>query len=401
MVGSHGDRLEKAVAGLVPAPGAIPMLSTVDPSGDAPRTDARYWGRNIREPVRFWPAVDRLLAEQDGVLFVEIGPHPVLARPLGAALARRGRTGRVVASLRRGEVPAATLAGSLAELYVSAAPVRWSAVHRPGGYQVELPPLPLDGERYWLPGVARGEQGGPRGTDGLRAEVRLVDGTGRVVAQFTSGAPDAGEPAEPVPPAPGGGPGPAQQPSTVDSASGVGTEQVAAAVGRLAAEALGRPAGTRLSRVRGFYELGLDSFSMVRLVNRLEETFGVELPASTAIEYPTINQLAEHIAALAPTTLTPSDDGRTEGGLAVPAARANPSTRPDAPTGGGARTGPDVEPVAIVGMACRLPSADGTEAYWRLLTDGVDAVGPVPADRWDAQALLGVAGSAPGTGSRR
>ena len=46
------------------------------------------------------------------------------------------------------------------------------------------------------------------------------------------------------------------------------------------------------------------------------------------------------------------------------------------------------EPIAIVGMACRFPgAADDPDAFWQLLRDGVDAVGEVPADRWDADAL--------------
>lgn len=46
------------------------------------------------------------------------------------------------------------------------------------------------------------------------------------------------------------------------------------------------------------------------------------------------------------------------------------------------------EPVAIVGMACRLPGGiDGPAALWRVLRDGVDAVGEIPPDRFDAVAL--------------
>ncbi|MFE6165049.1 type I polyketide synthase, partial [Streptomyces sp. NPDC056486] len=46
--------------------------------------------------------------------------------------------------------------------------------------------------------------------------------------------------------------------------------------------------------------------------------------------------------------------------------------------------GPDsTVPVAVVGMACRLPGAENPEAYWTLLREGVDAVGEVPADRWN------------------
>ncbi|MFD6966971.1 beta-ketoacyl synthase N-terminal-like domain-containing protein [Streptomyces sp. NPDC059949] len=39
-------------------------------------------------------------------------------------------------------------------------------------------------------------------------------------------------------------------------------------------------------------------------------------------------------------------------------------------------------PIAVVGMACRFPGgADSPDAYWRLLTDGVDAVTGLPAER--------------------
>jgi len=44
------------------------------------------------------------------------------------------------------------------------------------------------------------------------------------------------------------------------------------------------------------------------------------------------------------------------------------------------------EPIAIVGLACRVPGADDAPAMWRLLRDGVDAVGPVPAGRFDLDA---------------
>ena len=46
------------------------------------------------------------------------------------------------------------------------------------------------------------------------------------------------------------------------------------------------------------------------------------------------------------------------------------------------------EPIAIIGMACRFPGdADSPEAFWTLLTNGVDAIREVPSDRWDVNAL--------------
>jgi acyl transferase domain-containing protein len=46
------------------------------------------------------------------------------------------------------------------------------------------------------------------------------------------------------------------------------------------------------------------------------------------------------------------------------------------------------EPIAIVGIGCRIPGGvDSPESFWQLLADGVDAIGPVPPDRWDGEAL--------------
>ena len=55
------------------------------------------------------------------------------------------------------------------------------------------------------------------------------------------------------------------------------------------------------------------------------------------------------------------------------------------------------EPIAIVGMGCRLPGgADSPDAYWALLRDGVDAVGPIPRQRWDVGAVYDPDPAAPG-----
>ncbi|MEM7312962.1 MAG: beta-ketoacyl synthase N-terminal-like domain-containing protein, partial [Planctomycetota bacterium] len=42
-------------------------------------------------------------------------------------------------------------------------------------------------------------------------------------------------------------------------------------------------------------------------------------------------------------------------------------------------------PIAIVGMSCRLPDADGLDEYWQLLVNGHDAITEMPADRLDRQ----------------
>ncbi|MFC9293567.1 SDR family NAD(P)-dependent oxidoreductase [Streptomyces sp. NPDC057011] len=48
------------------------------------------------------------------------------------------------------------------------------------------------------------------------------------------------------------------------------------------------------------------------------------------------------------------------------------------------------EPIAVVGLACRLPGAQSPAAFWELLSGGTSAITDVPADRWgpDAPAAI-------------
>ncbi|HET9209476.1 MAG TPA: type I polyketide synthase, partial [Thermoanaerobaculia bacterium] len=59
------------------------------------------------------------------------------------------------------------------------------------------------------------------------------------------------------------------------------------------------------------------------------------------------------------------------------------------------------EPIAVIGMACRFPQAPDPRAFWRLLRDGVDAVGEVPADRWSSDLFYDPDPQAAGRASTR
>ncbi|MEP7052422.1 MAG: type I polyketide synthase, partial [Pseudomonadota bacterium] len=46
------------------------------------------------------------------------------------------------------------------------------------------------------------------------------------------------------------------------------------------------------------------------------------------------------------------------------------------------------EPIAIIGMGCRIPGdGDDAASFWRILEQELDAIGPLPAARWDVEAL--------------
>ena len=51
-----------------------------------------------------------------------------------------------------------------------------------------------------------------------------------------------------------------------------------------------------------------------------------------------------------------------------------------------------VEPIAIVGLACRLPGANGPEAYWDVLAKGACVVREVPSERWSVERFYHVNG---------
>ena len=58
----------------------------------------------------------------------------------------------------------------------------------------------------------------------------------------------------------------------------------------------------------------------------------------------------------------------------------------------------DTEPIAVVGMGCRLPGGvNSADEFWRLLQDGRSGIVRVPAERWDADAFYSEDHTEPGT----
>ncbi|MFT5684278.1 MAG: acyl transferase domain-containing protein/acyl carrier protein, partial [Myxococcota bacterium] len=107
-----------------------------------------------------------------------------------------------------------------------------------------------------------------------------------------------------------------------------------------------------------FRDMGLESAAAMALIHRLSVHLDRPLSVTLLWEHPTPRAL---LAALR---------GERPAVVAV--------------TEGAASS----EPVAIIGMACRLPGgADSPEAFWSLLIAGTDAIGPVPMERWDAEAF--------------
>jgi len=114
-----------------------------------------------------------------------------------------------------------------------------------------------------------------------------------------------------------------------------------------------------------FAHYGLDSVRAIRLTAALEAWLQREVSPTLAYEYPTIDLLSRQLAG----------DGPADK-HSVAAAESDSDGRVDRAD----------EPIAVIGVGCRFPGADGPAAFWRLLRDGVDAIGEIPPDRWNVDA---------------
>lgn len=110
-----------------------------------------------------------------------------------------------------------------------------------------------------------------------------------------------------------------------------------------------------------FSSYGLDSARTVALAGDLEVWLSRHVTPTLVFECPTIDAMAEHLGA---------------GSGVDSATPAEP--RPPAP---------DSEPIAIIGIGCRVPGASDAEQLWSLLLDEVDAIREVPSTRWDIDHL--------------
>ncbi|MFD9004240.1 type I polyketide synthase [Streptomyces sp. NPDC059582] len=112
-------------------------------------TSAAHWVRHVREPVRFYDAVECARRQGAGV-FLEVGPGSTLASITQEAFAGEGVHDAVVLSAsRRDREGAQALLGALAHLHVRGQFVDWEALFGTRE-RVDLPTYAFQRQRYWL-----------------------------------------------------------------------------------------------------------------------------------------------------------------------------------------------------------------------------------------------------------
>jgi acyl transferase domain-containing protein/cytochrome P450/NADPH:quinone reductase-like Zn-dependent oxidoreductase/thioesterase domain-containing protein len=243
------DRMLADLADVGSQRASIPVYSTVTGQLlDTEAADAGHWFRNLRQTVEFDPATRVLLADGHGV-FVEVGPHPVLAGSLQEVFDDTSSDAVTVASLRRDEGAQQRFLTALAEAYVRGTRVDWAgffAGYRPR--RVQLPTYPFQHKRYWLSGHR----------DGV-AEQPVVVVEPDVVADLAD------------------------------------TSKLLDLVRGTVAAVLGYDSTDEVIESRAFRELGMDSMTVVELRNRLNAATGLRLPATVVFDHPTPAALAAHL----------------------------------------------------------------------------------------------------------
>ncbi|MGW7533259.1 SDR family NAD(P)-dependent oxidoreductase [Amycolatopsis sp. NPDC054798] len=149
------SQLVQALAGIRPAPAAVPMYSTR--TGDlvrGPELGVRYWYENLRGQVRFAPVI-QALADAGRRVFVEVSPHPVLIPGIEDLLREAGVAGTVVGTLRRDHSDRQRFLSAAAELHVNGVRVHWpAAFDNRCVSRVELPTYAFQRRRFRLGGQA-------------------------------------------------------------------------------------------------------------------------------------------------------------------------------------------------------------------------------------------------------
>ncbi|MEU4658549.1 type I polyketide synthase [Streptomyces sp. NPDC023723] len=330
------EHLTHTLADITPTASHTPFLSTVEADWlDTTHLNATYWYRNLRNTVQFTPAIHHLLT-QGFTTFIEISPHPVLTPSIEATI-EQTESGPVLVTgtLRRGEGSSQRLLTSFGHAWTRGIPINWTTLLGQGPAW-NLPTYPFQHQHYWLKSAAATDTVGSV-ADQLPGIAEPPPDTGVLIASLT------------------GQSAPEQE------------RILLATVRRETAAVLGFSSPDAIEPDMVFNQIGFDSATAVQLRNRLNALTGRTLPTTLLFDYPTPQVLTAFLLEELVDDL--------------------PAPAPVVPTAAPATTD---EPIAIVGMACRLPGGVTTpEELWDLVRDGRDGVSDFPTDRgWDLDSLF-------------
>jgi acyl transferase domain-containing protein len=264
---------------------SIPFVSNVSGTwfSAADAADPTYWGRHLRQPVRFADGWTHLRAIPDS-LFLEVGP----GRSLTAMVRDTDAPAPVYPSLPHGsrdEADRAVMLASLGSLWLAGARIEWNRSDRgERRRRLPLPTYPFERQRYWIEPPAVAAPAAAAGTEHASAAEESDARQPRRGSRH---------------------PRPVLRTPLAEPATDV--ERVVAAIWE---EVLGvSPVGVQ----DDFYELGGTSLMMTSIVARLEERFPVDVPLRRVLASATVaevSQLLETLLAAKIGSLSEEEAGR-------------------------------------------------------------------------------------------
>jgi acyl transferase domain-containing protein/surfactin synthase thioesterase subunit/aryl carrier-like protein len=324
--------------------------------------NANYWRRHIREPVQFSRSL-RTVAGSGVEMLVELGPRGILVemaelcwppeteRPLGLALLKHARS------------DSEQIAELIAQCYAHGLTPDFAGWDRPWPRQkLAIPTYPFQHARYWVDGE---DSQASRRTSINPSREELEP---RTFPESRAGSLVEGNQSETVR---------QREPSSGYTASlqGMLIEERLNSLIEYLQQAVTEVLELRASPevTVGFSDLGMDSLMAVEFRSRISKDLELkeELPATTLFDFPDVQTLARHLTALKTECQTKSKRDQLKQW------RSSNGAKPG--------FGPD-EPIAVVGLSCRLPGASDPEEFWHLLASGSHGVSEVPAERWDVDA---------------
>jgi acyl transferase domain-containing protein len=133
----------------------IPYLSNLTGTWMMPDAalDATYWGRHLRETVRFSDGLAEVMKYPE-VILLEVGPGQALTTLAKQQSSAKGGSHAILSSLRAAQdlrSDEAFLMTTLGAAWLHGAPVNWSGFYRSERRRrVMLPTYPFERQRYWI-----------------------------------------------------------------------------------------------------------------------------------------------------------------------------------------------------------------------------------------------------------
>jgi len=145
----YKEELLEALKNIRPQKPSIDIYSTVvSKHEEKPEYDGNYWWGNVRKHVQFEQSMYEII-DNGHNLFIEVGPHPVLATYIKDCMSRKEVEGVVLPSIRRKQDEQLTMLETWGNLYAIGYNVDYSKIYPVRADFITLPVYAWQKKKFW------------------------------------------------------------------------------------------------------------------------------------------------------------------------------------------------------------------------------------------------------------